>query len=107
MSSLIPWSGLLWALAVLTYGFGDFLTTIRGLQRDGIEERQSGARIVLGEPPSMWRFGLFKGLLLTVFFVGYVLLEGYRFRIAIPAGIAVIGSYAVLNNGRVLLDGSD
>ncbi|MEY7851198.1 hypothetical protein AB7C87_18585 [Natrarchaeobius sp. A-rgal3] len=98
----VSWSSILWALAVLLYGVGDLVTTMVGLGRDGVVEGNAGARFVLGDPPSWVRFAVFKAVLLSGCYGGYLLLEGYRIRPAIPAGIAAIGLYAVVTNVRVL-----
>ncbi|RQH01265.1 hypothetical protein [Natrarchaeobius oligotrophus] len=101
MSAPLAWS--LWALAVLSYGIGDLVTTVVGLRYDELEEAHSGARAVLGDPPSAVRFGLFKLVLFGCFSAGYVLLEGTRLRLAIPAGISAVGLYAVATNVRAIL----
>lgn len=97
-------STALWLLAVALYGVGDLVTTAVGI-RVGLEEGQPFVRRILGDSPAVWRFGLFglfKAGLLGVFYLGYVALEGVRFRIVIPAGITVVGVYVVYSNVRVI-----
>ncbi|WP_049921277.1 hypothetical protein [Halopiger djelfimassiliensis] len=97
-------NSLLWALAVLWYGVGDLVSTHAGLEYDGLEEGQPLVRAILGDPPSTWRFGLFKAGLLGVCYVGYAALEGYRIRFLVPAGLAAVGVAAVSNNVRAILE---
>ncbi|APW98020.1 hypothetical protein CHINAEXTREME_09605 [Halobiforma lacisalsi AJ5] len=100
-------AAILWLLAILLYGLGDLVTTAAGL-RAGLKEGQPFVRRLLGESPTAWRlglFGLYKAVLLGGFYLAYLALEGLevRFRFAIPAGIAAIGSYAVATNVRTML----
>lgn len=102
----LGWSSLatgLWLLAVAAYGVGDLVTTMVGLRDPALEEGQAGAGLILGEPPSWWRFGCFKLVLLAVCYTGYVALEGTRARLLVPAGIALVGVYAVTNNVHAIL----
>nr|WP_231990799.1 hypothetical protein [Natronobacterium gregoryi] len=97
-------SSFLWMLAIGLYGVGDLVTTAVGI-RNGLEEGQPFVRWLLGDSPTVWRFalfGLFKTGLLGGFYLGSLALEGVWFRIAVPAGIAAIGGYAVYSNLRVL-----
>ncbi|THE64609.1 hypothetical protein D8Y22_12175 [Salinadaptatus halalkaliphilus] len=102
----LGWSSLatgLWLLAVAAYGVGDLVTTMVGLRSPDLEEGQAGAQLILGEPPSWWRFSCFKLVFLAVCYAGYVALEGTRARLLVPAGIALVGLYAVFNNVRVMV----
>ncbi|RQG98087.1 hypothetical protein EA473_00860 [Natrarchaeobius chitinivorans] len=94
---------MLWTLAVLTYGVGDLATTIVGLRYDELEEGNSGARLLLGDPPSAVRFGLFKAALFGFCYAGYVALGGFEFRVLFPAAISAVGIYAVVNNVRAIV----
>ncbi|NGM67686.1 hypothetical protein G6M89_01450 [Natronolimnobius sp. AArcel1] len=97
-----PLAVVLWALAIGLYGIGDLVTTLRGLRYDDLEEGQSIPRAVLGKPPSAVRFGLFKAMILGIFYAGYLTVPDARVRLLIPAGIAIIGSYTVYNNVRAI-----
>ncbi|ELY96585.1 hypothetical protein C482_15703 [Natrialba chahannaoensis JCM 10990] len=102
-------SSMLWLVAVLTYGVGDLVTTAVGLRCAQIEEGMPVARRLLGDPPSAWgvaRFGLFKAVLFTVFYLGAVAVArfapGTRVDLLVPVVITVVGVAAVGNNVRVI-----
>ncbi|OVE85766.1 hypothetical protein [Natronolimnobius baerhuensis] len=97
-----PLAVVLWALAIGFYGVGDLVTTLRGLEYDDLEEGQQIPRTILGEPPSAVRFGLFKAVILGVFYAGSLAVPDPRIRLLIPAGIAMVGAYAVFNNLRAI-----
>ncbi|SDR16476.1 hypothetical protein [Natronobacterium texcoconense] len=102
---MTPEATLLWLLAIGFYGVGDLVTTAVGI-RLGLAEGQPFVQRILGESPTLWRFalfGAFKAGLLGGFYLGYVALEGVRYRVVVPAGIAVIGLYVVYRNGRAIL----
>lgn len=94
---------LLWGLAVLFYGIGDAVFTFLGVQYENIEEASPVTRRLLGANPTIYGLLTLKIVSLVFLYSGYVLIEGNQYRDIVPVGLAVVGLYAVVNNGRAII----
>lgn len=94
---------ILWGAAVLLYGVGDTTATALAVQYEHIEEATPATRRLLGANPSLWGLTALKIVAFTVFVGGYLLLESNRYRDLAPIALALLGAYAVLNNGIAIV----
>lgn len=108
----IPWRGrqwaigsrrgLLWVVAMLTYGAGDVATTLVGIAL-GAVERHALAAAVIAEtslPGAAVILSAWKLVVLLGFYAVSVRLDGAE--TAVPLGLAVLGCAVVTWNGVVV-----
>lgn len=93
---------LRWLGAVLLYGLGDWATTVIATRYPGLEEGMTVTRGLLGPNPSAVGLGTLKSVVLSLSYLSWVLLESNPYRFVIPAGVAVLGAYATINNALAI-----
>lgn len=90
VASAIDNQSMLWVLAVVLYGVGDSVTTLVGLESDGVTESGPVALYALGQG------GIPGFLLLKVGFIGLCFLVWWVVRtpgrVAIPLALIVVGA---------------
>jgi hypothetical protein len=91
----------LWATGILCFGVGDLLTTVLGLQVDGVTERNAVPAVLIEQ----YGFAAMVGLKLLAFGGCYVLWRVARrpHRLGVPLGLALLGVAVTLWNLGVLL----
>lgn len=101
--ALSPLELVLWVLAVVFYGVGDYATTVAAVSRPGARERNPVVRWVFAGPLSpLVAFALLKAAAFCCFLAGYLFVGASPFRPAIPGVVAVVGVLVTLQNMRVL-----
>jgi len=95
-----------WTLAVALFVAGDWLTTRRGLDREGPVERNPLARRLAGRVGFAGAFLLLKGIALAVAAGGYQFAAGdpttRPYRLLFPTVVALVGLWTTAHNLRVL-----
>lgn len=90
VAAAIDNQSLLWVLAVVLYGLGDTVTTLVGLESDGVTESGPVALYALGQG------GIPGFLLLKIGFIGVCFLAWWAVRtpgrVAIPLALVVVGA---------------
>lgn len=91
----------IWLGAVATFGVGDVLTTMKGLEMTGVEEAHPLSEVVLGVggPTGMI---LMKALVFAGAFYAYENVAPKDWRVGIPIGLTVLGTLIVMNNLLVI-----
>ncbi|RDI71708.1 hypothetical protein [Halopelagius longus] len=98
-----PLEAVLWALAVVFYGVGDYVTTVAAASRPDAEERNPIVRRVFAAPLSpLVSFALLKAAAFGCFLAGYLFVGSSPVRPAIPGAVALVGVVVTLQNIRVL-----
>ncbi|ADQ65619.1 hypothetical protein ELS19_14055 [Halogeometricum borinquense] len=95
---------VLWVIAVIFYGIGDYVTTIAATSRPGARERNPFVRRLfdgIPVPPSM-TFAAAKVTAFAFFVVGYATIGSSLLRPLIPGVVAAIGILVTIQNIRVL-----
>jgi hypothetical protein len=94
---------VLWLLAVVFYGVGDYVTTVAATRRATATERNPLLRrlFATGAPPAA-SFAAVKLVAFGCFGAGYLLGEPSLARSAIPAVVALVGVVVTAQNVRVL-----
>ncbi len=90
---------ILWGAAFLLYGVGDTIATTLAVQYEHIEEATPATRKLLGANPTLRGLTALKIVAFSVFVGGYLFLNSNSYRDLIPIALALLGAYAVLNNG--------
>lgn len=95
-----------WTLAAALFVAGDWVTTRRGLAREGPVERNPLARRLADRVGLAGAFLLLKGTALAVAVAGYQFAAGdpatRPYRLLFPAAVALVGLWATAHNLRVL-----
>ena len=95
-----------WTLAVALFVAGDWVTTRRGLAREGSIERNPLARRLADRLGLAGAFLLLKGLALAAALAGYQYAAGdpatRPYRLLFPAVVALVGLWTTAHNLRVL-----
>jgi uncharacterized membrane protein len=90
----------MWAVAVLTFGAGDVATTHLGLQQEGVEEAHPLSEEVLGVGGSAGMVVVKVAAFMAAYAAYNRVDEDYR--VGIPLGLALLGSFIVVNNLAVI-----
>lgn len=90
-----------WKYAVGTFGIGDILTTAVGMSMSNVNEAHPISQAVLGEAGNLGMVAVKAGFLGLSYLAYKKAPEEYR--IGIPTGLGILGSYIVVNNLNVLM----
>lgn len=91
-----------WLLAVLSYGVGDYLTTVVAVQRYAVVEANPVVRRLLSATPSPLGFAVLKLTTLAVCFAGYLVIAETLLGSWVPIVITVIGVIITTLNLRAI-----
>ncbi|WP_410765987.1 DUF5658 family protein [Haloferax sp. DFSO60] len=93
---------MLWGAAVLTYGVGDYLTTVVGVKMAGIQEGNPIVRLLSGGDPGPASFAVLKLISVGLFFAVYWLVKPAFARVAVPLALTLLGIVVTGKNLHVI-----
>lgn len=88
---------------ILFYGIGDAVLTVLGVQHENVEEVSPVTRRLLGANPMVSGVLTPKTRSFVFLYGGYVGLKRNQYRNIVVVGPAVVGLYALVNNGRAIV----
>lgn len=91
-----------WLLALLTYGVGDYLTTVVAVRRYAVVEANPLVRRLLSSEPGPVGFAVLKLATLAVCFAGFLAIADSPLAIGIPIAITVLGIVVTAINLRAI-----
>lgn len=91
-----------WAYAIGTFGLGDVVTTAIGITHPEVVEAHPISKQVLGNSGVMGMLAVKAGAL-GLAYLAYNKTNP-EYRMGIPVGLGILGSYIVVNNLNVLME---
>jgi hypothetical protein len=103
LASVTTLDAVLWALAVVFYGVGDYVTTVAATRHAGAAERNPLLQRLFdtGVPPAL-SFAAVKLGAFGCFGAGYLFSDPSAVRSLIPGVVALVGLVVTAQNVRVL-----
>jgi len=93
-----------WVAAVLTYGVGDYLTTVVAVRRYSVVEANPVVTRLLSAQPGPVEFGVLKLATLLLCYLGFLAIANSPLGIWLPAALTVLGVVVTLSNLRAITD---
>ncbi|ELZ90351.1 DUF5658 family protein [Haloferax sulfurifontis] len=91
-----------WGAAALTYGLGDYVTTVLGVRTAGVQEGNPIVRRISGGDPGPGSFAVLKLVSVALFFATYWVLRPGVARLVVPISLTLLGSVVTVRNARII-----
>ncbi|MFC7204939.1 DUF5658 family protein [Haloferax namakaokahaiae] len=99
---MVSLDAMLWGAAVLTYGLGDYVTTVIGVKMAGVQEGNPIVRLLSGGDPGPASFAVLKLVSVGLFFGVYWLFRPAFVRIFVPLALTLLGIAVTGKNVQVI-----